>query len=675
MNTHRYKGIVSGLLAALLLLSAGCSSDTTAGNDADAAAGALTPKPLAVNDVAPNPYLSSGDAMVHNDAYSSDVTDTVMPLAIDEVVSTTLETKNKQAPPSMFFDNDGNTITPFLGGIAVTDLSGDTITRQATFVPAQDDGGGYSLQISYAFVDNGGRVVAPTSDGRVIMLETKDVDGNVYEKARKVFDVDIVSAAVDALGEDIDQNLLSIIYDYDGNLWFVTGGFRIYPDRNPAGFIGYLSRDYIDAALAGASPALEGNIFFERLAEGEGAENGISANEDGAVILTNLACYMLRADDGVDIVWRTAYESNGANDAEPDSDYSGGGLSWGSGTTPTLTKDLVLFTDNQDPVNLLALSSETGEVVAETPVLDELPDGTPVAVENSILVYSGDVSRTSVIVCNWFGAGNAGLADPDNDSSVQSYEALYDANWIAKGNAYIAPGVERVDIVKDGDSYSAEKVWLRDDVRDTSMIKLSTATGYLYGYWQNLDTGMWCYEILDFDSGETVREIPVSGLASFNNMAVGMSADVGGNTLYCPTNNMEMVLLQDRFVTLPDSPGKSIDPDSMERERLSDDEFQSLSGSNGSLASYLMRASVVNPGDGSTIAFKVNGLEGSADDYQLYIENDDGSLSPYDGEWQLCDENGEAVEGSLNADSLYEIRYLVSGGTDGAVTVSALLVK
>ena len=227
MNTHRYKGIVSGLLAALLLLSAGCSSDTTAGNDADAAAGALTPKPLAVNDVAPNPYLSSGDAMVHNDAYSSDVTDTVMPLAIDEVVSTTLETKNKQAPPSMFFDNDGNTITPFLGGIAVTDLSGDTISRQATFVPAQDDGGGYSLQISYAFVDKDGRVVAPTSDGRVIMLETKDVDGNVYEKARKVFDVDIVSAAVDALGEDIDQNLLSIIYDYDGNLWFVTGAFRM----------------------------------------------------------------------------------------------------------------------------------------------------------------------------------------------------------------------------------------------------------------------------------------------------------------------------------------------------------------------------------------------------------------------------------------------------------------
>ena len=88
-----------------------------------------------------------------------------------------------------------------------------------------------------------------------------------------------------------------------------------------------------------------------------------------------------------------------------------------------------------------------------------------------------------------------------------------------------------------------------------------------------------------------------------------------------------------------------------------------------------MRASVVNPGDGSAIAFKVNGLEGSADDYQLYVENDDGSLRPYDGEWQLCDENGEAVTGSLSADHLYEIRFQVSGGTDGAVRVSAVLAK
>ena len=37
---------------------------------------------------------------------------------------------------------------------------------------------------------------------------------------------------------------------------------------------------------------------------------------------------------------------------------TGGGLAWGSGCSPSLTKDLVMFTDNQNPVNLLAAGYE-----------------------------------------------------------------------------------------------------------------------------------------------------------------------------------------------------------------------------------------------------------------------------------------------------------------------------
>ena len=40
----------------------------------------------------------------------------------------------------------------------------------------------------------------------------------------------------------------------------------------------------------------------------------------------------------------------------------------------------------------------------------------------------------STIVCNWFGAGSAGLADPDSDSSIQSYANIYDINWLIEGN-------------------------------------------------------------------------------------------------------------------------------------------------------------------------------------------------------------------------------------------------
>ena len=40
---------------------------------------------------------------------------------------------------------------------------------------------------------------------------------------------------------------------------------------------------------------------------------------------------------------------------------------------PVADADLVMFTDNADPVKLLALDMKTGEIVASMPVLDDLP--------------------------------------------------------------------------------------------------------------------------------------------------------------------------------------------------------------------------------------------------------------------------------------------------------------
>ena len=114
-----------------------------------------------------------------------------------------------------------------------------------------------------------------------------------------------------------------------------------------------------------------------------------------------------------------------------------------------------------------------------------------VSVENSAIVYDNSEGTVSTIVCNWFGAGSAKLADADNDSSVQTYENIYDVNWLQKGNKMVMPGVERVDTIKTDDGYEMKSIWCRDDIRDTSMMKLSTATGYIYGYVQDLDSGMW----------------------------------------------------------------------------------------------------------------------------------------------------------------------------------------
>ena len=141
------------------------------------------------------------------------------------------------------------------------------------------------------------------------------------------------------------------------------------------GVLGYIARSAIDAILSGEQTDLSDAVFVYELTPGEGAENGIAASKDGAVILTNMNCYLLRAEDGVDVAWCTPYES-----------------------------------------------------VASLPVLDDLPGGYQVAVENSAIVYDDSEGTVSTIVCNWFGAGNAGLADPNSDSSIQSYRrsAVYE---------------------------------------------------------------------------------------------------------------------------------------------------------------------------------------------------------------------------------------------------------
>ena len=88
-----------------------------------------------------------------------------------------------------------------------------------------------------------------------------------------------------------------------------------------------------------------------------------------------------------------------------------------------------MFTDNQETVNLLALDMKTGEVVASLPVIDELPEGSQVSVENSAIVYDNGAGTVSTIVCNWFGAGSTNLGKEDSDSSIQSYTNIYDENW------------------------------------------------------------------------------------------------------------------------------------------------------------------------------------------------------------------------------------------------------
>ena len=672
------------LTAALCLSMAACGgtqppADSSAASAAPAQPAAVQPaaeeptstalpvKALHPKQVDENPYMAKSDANIHHDGYNTDSTDEILPLGIYPEINVSYEKTNANASPAIYFDSYGHAVVPLLGGIAIRDLNAEETKTLGYFSPKKHDGGGYVIQSSYTFLDASNRIVCPTSNNHVLMLRATDESGNVLPEFEKVLDIDIKAAAEAALGKELTQNLLSVVFDYDGNLWFATGGFRIYPQRQQQGVIGYIAHSAIDAILNGKQTDLSKAVFVHELTPGEGAENGIAASKEGAVILTNQNCYLLRANNGVEAVWCTPYESVGAKVSGEGDKTTGGGLAWGGGCSPTLTPNLVLFTDNQDIVNLLALDMKTGEVVASAPVLDDLPEGYQVAVENSAIVYDDGEGTVSTIVCNWFGAGNAGLADPNNDSSIQSYANIYDMNWLTKGNCMIAPGVERVDTVKTDSGYEMKSIWSRNDLSDTSIMKLSTATGYIYGYVQDLESGMWQYIVLDFETGETVFTMDVSNKYGYNNMAIGMYAGNSGNALYCPTGYLELLRLQDRFVYLPEMPYRKVDLDKAARNVLTQAQFEQ-DGGEGTVASWRNTATVENVHPNTTVAFRMNDLSGSTSALTLYAYGADGKLAKVEPAlWSITDEDGKTVT-ELTAGTLYELRVTVADG--GALDLS-----
>ena len=284
-------------------------------------------------------------------------------------------------------------------------------------------------------------------------------------------------------------------------------------------------------------------------------------------------------------------------------------------------------------------------------------------------------------MCNWFGAGSANLGKEDSDSSIQSYENIYDVNWLRQGNSMIAPGVERVDTIKTDDGYEMKSIWCRSDLSDTSMMKLSTATGYIYGYVQNLETGMWQYIILDFETGETVFTMDVASKPMYNNMAIGMYAGNSGNALYCPTGYLELLCLQDRFVYLPEMPYRKVDLDKAARNVLTQEQFEQ-DGGDGTVASWRNTVAVENVHPNTTVSFRMNNLSGSAADLKLYAYGADGKLAEVSKElWTITDEAGSGVD-TLADGTLYELRVSVANGgaldlgeEEKEISISVVLAK
>ena len=288
--------------------------------------------------------------------------------------------------------------------------------------------------------------------------------------------------------------------------------------------------------------------------DGEAAENGISSSPDGVVVLTNLSCYLLRdaADGGVEQVWKQPYDSHGANVAAEDAQYTGGGLAWGSGTTPTIGNNLVFFTDNADTISLYAIDLQRGEVVAKQEVFGMLDAGTPTAVDNSILVYGPDDDTNIVVVGNTFGLWAKGIYTDPETGDAETGGSLVDVSLIQNGNIALQPGMVRIDVTRkqNATKYEAKTVWSSDEMKNSSVARLAAPSGRLYLYNQDTETGIWQFEVLDIEDGKTLFTVPVGESPGNNNCGAIVQIDPDGNKVSVPAADKHLWSIQDDFIRI-----------------------------------------------------------------------------------------------------------------------------
>jgi hypothetical protein len=248
--------------------------------------------------------------------------------------------------------------------------------------------------------------------------------------------------------------------------------------------------------------------------EGEQIQNSPAVGEDGFYVVSDYAMYRFTVDKKGNPVldWRTPYDRG--TEKKP------GMITQGSGTTPNLFGDLVAIADNADPMNVLFLARDTGEVVASVAVFEEGASCT----ENALIGVQHPDGTYSVIV--------------ENNYGYVSYEDTL-------GGKTTVGGVTRIVVVPDDSEtgYSASIAWTSDEISCTPVPKMSLANGlvYLYTKPQNLYppyfyplniVDKWYFTAVDFETGNTVYSVLTGEGPFYNNNWAPITLGPDGGTAY-----------------------------------------------------------------------------------------------------------------------------------------------
>lgn len=283
------------------------------------------------------------------------------------------------------------------------------------------------------------------------------------------------------------ESVTSLAPDYQGNVWFATGG----------------------STVGVAAPA-PGDVRLLSLPDGEKVANSIATAPAGVAVATTHALYLIRLTSQGEprISWQAGYDRGSAR--KP------GQLSWGTGSTPTFFgprrgDDYVTIVDNADErVNLLVFRARTGEPICRIPVLTTDGPGS----ENSPI----GAGRT-VIVAGTYGYPYPAYPEDAGESDPPA------ADFVG--------GMTRVDVNPDGDVCAV--VWDRP-VRSAAVPKLSTADGTITTVTRDRPDGQagttpldnFAYTILDAGTGEVVAQHPAAVGAGFDTLQMAGNTTADG---------------------------------------------------------------------------------------------------------------------------------------------------
>jgi hypothetical protein len=414
---------------------------------------AATPNPIAAQAVPQHPFMASdGTNSMHNDAYATDAYRTPGPLGHKTKV--TSATSGLEECATLAFDGTGrllglcgDIIGPelklldpvSLALIASFPLPGRELREGVA--PWEDLCGG-----AYFYVNNLGQAVVATTNREVRVIS---VSGAKLSQSR-VFELSSLVPPEDCL--------IALMPDWAGRIWFVTSGGRV---------------GAIDPQT-GAAQA----VYLE----GERIANSIASDETGGVfVVSDHALYRFAASaTGLpEVTWRQVYD-RGVR-------HKPGQLSWGSGTTPTLSGDrLVAITDNAEPrMNVVVYDRHSGDVVCQEPVFEPGASAT----DNSLIALGN-----AFVVEN-----NYGYAGP--------------LSTLFKGAS--SPGVARIDV----NEYGCSTAWVSDVIAPSCVPKASLATGLIYVYAKDPGPlmGAWYFTAIDARTGQTVFRVLTGTGSGWNN--------------------------------------------------------------------------------------------------------------------------------------------------------------